>query len=491
MILVLLVALLGAIIYLGKKYLYNYWNRHGFPQYEPTFLVGNIMNVIIQKESIGEFCKNVYLAAKKEHKVLGIYMLTKPALLINDPVIVQNIMIKDFQYFHDRGIYVDEENDPLSGHIFSLPGQKWRKLRVKLTPTFTSGKLKSMFPTILESGKVLETYIKKFLQSGNDIVEIRELLACYNTDIIASIAFGIENDSVNDSTNIFREKGRKVFATTIKNSMRQTSSFITPKISAYFKIKSVDADVEEFFLSMIKQTVDYREKNNVNRKDFMQLLLQLKNDGYCTVDANDKENTDVGEIDKTKLTLNELAAQAFVFFVAGFETTSSTMSYCLYELAKNSYIQRAVQDEIDRHGDITYDSINEMKYLDCCVDETLRKYPPLPILNRECSKDYKIPDTNLTIPKGTPILIPAFGLQRDPEIYQDPLVFKPERFATKSSGSDAKGLYYMPFGDGPRVCIGEKSILKSNISFSLYLKLSYRIANGKNEHKTWSCYTAV
>lgn len=459
MILVLLVALLGAVLYLGNKYLYSYWSKHGFTQYNPSILVGDIMKIISQKEGIGEFCMNLYTATKNEHKVLGIYLLTRPALLINDPILIRDIMIKDFQYFHDRGLYVDEKNDPLSGHIFSLPGQKWRKLRVKLTPTFTSGKLKSMFPTILESGKVLETYIKKTLQSGNDIVEIRDLLARYNTDIIASIAFGIENDSINDSKNIFREKGRKVFATTLKNSMRQTSSFITPKLSQYFKIKSVDNDVEEFFLSMIKQTVDYREKNKVKRNDFMQLLLQLKNDGYCAVDANDKDNIDHGEVlDKTKLTLNELAAQAFVFFLAGFETTSSTMSYCLYELSKNLYIQRAVQDEIDRHGDITYDSINAMKYLDCCVDETLRKYPPVPVLNRECSKDYKIPNTNLTIPKGTPLLIPALGLQRDPKIYQNPLEFKPERFASKSTGSDADGLYYMPFGDGPRVCIGKKSI---------------------------------
>ena len=457
MILVLLVALLGAVIYLGNKYFYSYWSKHGFTQCKPTFLVGDMSSLVLQKESIGEFCMRLYTATKKEHKVLGIYLLTRPALLINDPVLVRDIMIKDFQYFHDRGLYVDEVNDPLSGHIFSLPGLKWRKLRVKLTPTFTSGKLKLMFPTILESGKVLEIYIKKILQSGNDIVEIRDLLARYNTDIIASIAFGIENDSVNDSNNIFREKGRKVFASTIKNSIRQTLTFITPKVNQYFKIKSVDDDVEEFFLSMIKQTVDYREKNNVQRNDFMQLLLQLKNDGYCAVDA-DEDSTDNGEeIDKTKLTLNELAAQAFVFFLAGFETTSSTMSYCLFELAKNLYIQRAVQDEIDRHGDITYDSINAMKYLDCCVDETLRKYPPVPMLNRECSKDYKIPNTNLTIPKGTPILIPVLGLHRDPQIYQNPLEFKPERFATNSTGSDAEGLYYMPFGDGPRVCIGKKS----------------------------------
>lgn len=71
--------------------------------------------------------------------------------------------------------------------------------------------------------------------------------------------------------------------------------------------------------------------------------------------------------------MNEIAAQAWVFYIAGFETSSSTMSYCLYELAKNKNIQRKVQEEIDEviarnNGEISYTSIMEMKYLDMCIE---------------------------------------------------------------------------------------------------------------------------
>jgi cytochrome P450 family 6 len=134
------------------------------------------------------------------------------------------------------------------------------------------------------------------------------------------------------------------------------------------------------------------------------------------------------------------------------------MSYCLFELAKNPEIQRKVQKEIDgvlKSGKFTYESLHELKYLECCIDETLRKYPIVPLLMRECTEDYKIPDSDLVIPKGMGLMIPVLGFHRDPEIFENPMAFKPERFLNSPNGEGkAKGLFYLPFGDGPRNCIG-------------------------------------
>ncbi|XP_055712885.1 probable cytochrome P450 6d4 isoform X2 [Phlebotomus papatasi] len=225
-----------------------------------------------------------------------------------------------------------------------------------------------------------------------------------------------------------------------------------------FKIKSVDDDYENFIFSMVKDIMNYREKNNIQRKDFMQLLLQLKNTGK--VDYGDTWDIQATNNSNGKtLSLNELAAQAHVFFLAGFETTSTTMSFCFYELAKNPHIQKKVQEEIDEltkkyNGRITYESINEMKYLENCIDETLRMYAPVPVLNRECTTEYKVPGRDIIIEKGTRIFIPAHAIHHDPKYYQNPESFKPERFKTDASNNEQKGIIYMPFGDGPRACIG-------------------------------------
>jgi cytochrome P450 family 6 len=149
----------------------------------------------------------------------------------------------------------------------------------------------------------------------------------------------------------------------------------------------------------------------------------------------------------------------------------------LHELAKNPEIQRKVQGEIDEKFRLTedggelYSTIKSLKYLEACMFETLRKYTPLPLLNRECSKDYKVPDSDFVIRKGTPVVIPIFGLQRDPEIYENPLEFKPERFLNNPSGSNVDGSYYLPFGEGHRVCIGHR-MGKQNTCFQLALLLS-------------------
>lgn len=138
------------------------------------------------------------------------------------------------------------------------------------------------------------------------------------------------------------------------------------------------------------------------------------------------------------------------------------MAYCLYEFAKHPEIQLKVQQEIDRvlksakSEGVTYEMLNDLKYLECCIDEALRKYPIVPILFRQCVEDYKMPDSDVTILKGQVVFIPVLGLQRDPEIFENPLEYKPERFQNSSHGGNenAKGLFYLPFGDGPRNCIG-------------------------------------
>ena len=182
-------------------------------------------------------------------------------------------------------------------------------------------------------------------------------------------------------------------------------------------------------------------------------MIKLKNEGL------DNDPTITSE--DSRLTLNEVVAQAFVFFIAAFETSASTMALCLYELSKNQKAQRKLQREMDqvaeKCGDegLNYDLISDLKYLDCCIDETLRKYPPAPFLMRECVKSYKIPRSGLVIDKGTQVIISNYGIQRDPDIYADPLTFKPERFLdSPSGGATGKGCVYLPFGDGPRMCIG-------------------------------------
>lgn len=99
-------------------YTYGYWKRRGVKFIEPTFLLGNFGPTFRQQLSIGELLRTFYNSTSDAF--IGIFVALQPSLVIRDPELIRTILIKDFQHFQDRGITVDEEYDPLSGHLFSL-----------------------------------------------------------------------------------------------------------------------------------------------------------------------------------------------------------------------------------------------------------------------------------------------------------------------------------------------------------------------------------
>lgn len=103
-------------------------------------------------------------------------------------------------------------------------------------------------------------------------------------------------------------------------------------------------------------------------------------------------------------------------------------------------------------------------FLISLFSETLRKYPPGFVMNRICTKDYKVPDSDYTIEKGTPINISVFGLHMDERYFPDPEKFDPDRF-TEEQKSSRHHYTYLPFGEGPRVCIGKCNQMRSSVRF--------------------------
>ncbi|KAG9434849.1 cytochrome P450 6k1 [Apis mellifera carnica] len=307
------------------------------------------MPIINGKLSLAEFFRDIY-EHNKHHRLVGIYMLYKPYLIVNDPNLIRDILTKEFTNFHDRGIFYNEEVDPLSGHLFQLPGKKWRNLRVKLTPTFTSGKIKQFFPILNEAGNILAKYLEEEARKGSTI-DVKDIFARYSTDIIMSVAFGISCDSFKEPNNEFRYWGKKIFD---PKPLWNALILFAPQILNFFSISYTEKSVTKFFTNMFKQTVKYRESNNIERKDFLNLLIQLMKNGY--VDADDESLSNNVNAAKNKLTMMEAAAQAYVFFLAGFETSSTTVTFCLYELAKNQDIQNKVREEIQtmikKNGDL-------------------------------------------------------------------------------------------------------------------------------------------
>ncbi|KAK5641167.1 hypothetical protein RI129_009714 [Pyrocoelia pectoralis] len=464
--------------------LYSHWEKKGVPYTPPHFPFGNAEPPFKRKYFFGELIKKFYQSFKERGaKHAGIYIFTSPNYLPIDREIIKNIMLKDFNHFVDRGFYHNEKHDPLSAHLFAIGGKKWRNLRTKLTPTFTSGKMKMMFGTLVDCTHQMEQSINSFC-TAEESLDIKDVLARFTTDVIGSCAFGLECNSFKSNDATFRTHGRKIFASRGKIDMlKLVFSTVRPELARKFGMVLFPPDSTSFFFNVVRDTVKYRRENNVRRNDMLQILMELEH-------SDDKS-------DENSLTIEEIAAQAFVFFLAGFETSSTTMTFCLYELATNLDLQQKVRDEINHvlekyGGKITYEAIMEMKYMTQVIDETLRKYPPISFITRKCVKDYVVPDYDVKIDKGTMVQIPVLGLHRDPEYFKNPEEFDPERFSDENK-HNILPFTYMPFGEGPRLCIGMRfGMMQTKVGLTCLLRnYLFSVSSKTQRPLKWDQYTVI
>ncbi|XP_062137470.1 probable cytochrome P450 6a14 [Drosophila sulfurigaster albostrigata] len=436
---------------------YTYWKRRGVPYETPLPLLGNMKGVGTEIH-FRDLYLRYYNLFKGKAPFAGMFMFIKRIAFIIDLDLAKQVLIKDFKNFPDRGAFNNVRDDPLTGNLFSLDGEEWKAMRHKLTPVFTSGKMKHMFSVVVDVGHRLTSTMGKYASDAaadDGDVEIKELCARYTTDVIGSCAFGLECNSLADANAEFRYQGRMIFEKSRYPKIMQAFIVTNANLARKLRFKGLPDDISKFFMDAVSSTVAHRLKNNIKRNDFLDQLIQLR--------AENQEEARRGNgIDLSKgLTIEQMAAQAFVFFVAGFETSSSTMAFCLYELAIQQDVQQRLRNEIERvlaelsNGEITYEAINKITYLDQVISETLRKHSIVAHLMRVAQEDYKVPDTQLVIEKGTTLLIPIYAIHRDPEIYPDPERFDPSRFEPEAI--EARHPYaYMPFGEGPRNCIGER-----------------------------------
>ncbi|KAK5646918.1 hypothetical protein RI129_005382 [Pyrocoelia pectoralis] len=427
-------------------FVYNYairnndhWKKKGVAYVKPTPIIGNFWDVLTLRVTIGDLLTKYYHQFSEPY--FGMFILDKPHLIVKDPEIIKSILIKDFNYFYDRTILSDEKCDSISSHmLFLLKNPEWKYIRTKMTPVFTSGKIKSMFPLIFEGSMSLKKYIRNHLHESS--IETKEVCAKYATDVITSCAFGLEANSFNDDHAPFRKVGRQMFDFRWSTAVRQTSYFLIPAVAKLLRMPFLDPCTTDFLRNVFWRTIEDREATAFKRNDLIDIVRELK-----------KVSGDF------KLEGDAVVAQAAQFFAAGFETVSATMSFTLYELCIHPEIQHKLREEIEstkqQYETLSYEAIQNMKYLHMVVCETLRKYPVLPFLDRMTMADYKIPNSKVTIEKGTPVYIPLSALHSDPKYFPNPDLYDPERFSSEKK-SKLPNFVYIPFGDGPRNCIGER-----------------------------------
>ncbi|XP_058837424.1 probable cytochrome P450 9f2 [Topomyia yanbarensis] len=495
----LVAAAIGTIILLFYRYVaqkYQYFLSKPVPCVKPTFLLGSNGATIFRRRGIVSHLLKLY-NAYPDSKVTGVYDFMTPVFLIRDPDVIKKICVKDFEFFVDHTPIIPKEQlDRETGGqsltrntLFVLRGQKWRDMRATLSPAFTGSRMRHTFDLVAECARSMSNFFAAEAKSGKKLeYEMKDTFSRLCTDMIATVAFGIEIDSLKNRDNDFYRKGTQMLnVRSIKVMLKVLLLFTMPSLMEKLGVDVISSSLLAYFKGMVLDNMKQREVHGIVRNDMIHMLMEirqgglrhqndeqnLKDAGFATV-----EESSVGKSIHSRLwTDNELIAQCLLFYMAGFETISTCLTFLTYELTVNREIQDRLYEEIkntDRSLDgkaPTYEVLQRMTYMDMVVSEGLRMWPPQLVSERYCTKDYQYDDeagTRFVIEKGRTVAIPIIAIHRDSKYYPNPDVFDPERFSQQNrSGMGA--VPYIPFSIGPRNCIGSRLALMEVKSILYYL----------------------
>lgn len=458
--------------YLKRKY--AYYSDRNVPFVKPVPLIGNMFLPVLRGESIVD--SFVKLATEfRNEPYIGTFEFLTPSLIIQDPEIIKQVTVKNFDNFVNHRVFTDSVSDELlNNSLLLMKFQKWRDMRAALSPAFTGLKMRRMFDLMKKCAENFVSYTyEQCGASGQLTIEPKQIYSKVGVDIISTCAFGLEVDCLRHPENeMYINSQRLSNMANVWLALKFLVLSLLPRLGKWLDLTILPKETGKFVKKLISENISYRKEKNFYRPDILQLLIEAK-DGKLKHET-DKDADDVGfativesDVDKREVKRDwtdvEITAQCLIFFLGGFETVSTFMNFASYQLAIDKEIQDKLYQEIKQTKDslsgrqITYDVLMKLPYMDAFICEVLRKHPGQPGFDRVCNEDTVIEDgkgNRFTIPKGMVIFINMFGLHYNPKYFPNPEKFDPERFLGENK-KNIKPYTYMPFAVGPRACIGK------------------------------------
>ncbi|UJR29508.1 hypothetical protein I4U23_010725 [Adineta vaga] len=471
-------------------YSYNYFKSRHIPGPPHEFFFGHLRRLWSTKR----YSKQIQEWTHQYGSIYGLYEGTRPLYIVSDVNFLQEVFIKQFSSFHSRRVlFLARMGVGTPENLFGSSGSTWRRQRLIVNPTFSLNKMKLMLPIVNQCIDILMNKLS-ILYENNEEFNIYDMFKRMTMDVIWRSGFGIESDMQNDIENIYLKKSAevieinydKLFVVRLSNLMPFLKPFL--RILVIFQLKLIQTIgkkisfinhfIEElapfWIINQAKEIINYRKEhlNEQKRNDLLQLMI----DATISNDKDKIENMDE-EIEQKKLYSDEIAGNILIFMIAGYETTSTTLAYCIYILATKANIQEKLFNEINQHKneyEDDYDLITNLSYIDLFIREVLRIFPIIiQSTSRECNKTTTI--CGHEIEKGSVIQADILTIHFHSDIWgpEDPNEFIPERHLTKRHP-----VSWMAFGIGPRNCIGMRfAIMELKICLTRLLN-QYEILPG-------------
>ena len=388
------------------------------------------------------------------------YLGVRPIVATEDPEVIKSIMVTKFESFTNRSFTLPlSEKGQARATLVQMRDEIWRRVRHSMSPGFSSKKLKMMAPLIQKSCENLRD--KMVASSDTDVsVDVHKLFASFAVEVTLATQFSRDISSQSGENNPINKATASIFeviSSSYDNQLAREQLTVVmshfpwsvPILSFYGRKATKIGKSWDYLETVALRLIENHQNNTTTGKDLLQMLLEVRNENNVTLSSGYVLN-------------DEIIALILTVVLASYETTTDTLSFTAYLLALNPSIQdrliREITDYYDANPESSlYDAAENIDYVSMVLSEALRMFPSLAMPTRECKQTCVIND-NLTIEKGCDVVFPAHSLHYNPKYWPNPDKFDPERFNPNNEQSYPT-FAYIPFGEGPRVCIGKRMVM--------------------------------
>ena len=266
-------------LWLCRKW--QFWENQGIKGPTPSLPAGNFGAILSMKMHLLDWLTKLYHQFPEE-KIVGTYSVHQPVMVVNDPELARQLLVKDFNHFVDRDteenvakLFPGETDRYWLAQMTLKTGDEWKDIRSTFSPIFTSGKMRAMMRFI---DKVSESLIQEMDKNTafEEGFELKDTMGKFSLDTLASCAFGVDGQSFEDKESIFVKNAARIFTITIVDQLKMFSGLLIPGMAELFRLfgmNSMKPKQTLFFVDVVKQTIRERKTSKVRKNDLIDLML--------------------------------------------------------------------------------------------------------------------------------------------------------------------------------------------------------------------------